>query len=282
MSRREWNDEELVRHRRGVVVLLWITPLAWIVSLVLTAIGHIASEVGYDSGAGFALLATATFGVPAVWLLVRSLRLGAQTSENVGLRITSASVAALVLVVGCLVSLPPLVSEVRSSISIAVRKAQPPTEAEEKYSPAELETISVQAFEDAFAALTDVVPTGVDLVFADGRCKTSNLDEGWTYGGEAWVDVAALDPEFVSHTTDRWKDLGYTPHPEPDVAPWPDPLVAVQSDHVEQLTLIQANDRVLMTFDAICVPGTNPDPNEPYRHEPGSEYWAERGPFAEG
>jgi hypothetical protein len=282
MSRREINDEELAQSRRRVSALLRITLLAWLASLVLSGIGYFAGEIGYDSEPVFAFVATATFAIPALWLMVSTIRLSAQTSEFVGLRTASAIVAGAVLIAGCAISLPPLVSEVRNSVLTAIQKSQPPTAAELEYTPLELEAVAVEAFEEAFAVVTDVVPAGEDLLFYDGSCRTSNLENGWTYGGEAWVDIAALDPEFRSTTADGWEDLGYSTHPAPADSAWPDPLVAVQGEYVEQLALIEVSDRVLMTFEAICVPGTNPLPDEGYRRGPESSYWAERGPFTGG
>jgi hypothetical protein len=281
VERSPLDDPDETRRYRSVVALQWFTAVLGVLSLIVTAIGGLNIATGGDSSTGFYLFATAMFVPSGVWLIIEANQLHRYPARFRRLQISAALVAGGSLYAGCFVTLPFLEEEVSSEIDRSIRMAQPPTEEETTYTPLEFEPIAVAAFEDALAALTDTVPTGEDLVFYDGSCLTSNLDEGWLYGAEAWVDVALLDPEFESAAVDGWKELGYTDHPSPDVWPWTGPLITVESSYVDQLALIQPNsDRVLVTFETICVLGTNPLRDDPTERGPNSDYWTTHGPFA--
>jgi hypothetical protein len=241
-------------NHRTVATLLALTPVGTLFSLVATYVGYIADQIGSEASFLFYCCAVLLILVPAVWLIVATVKLGRETPPRKGLRVWAASVAGLSLIVGGVVIGPLIAEPIGEAIDLAIDQLEPPTDAELAYSPSELE----RAVEDTITESLAGIPQTYDEPFIHAEtCRLSNRRDGVLYTSFVHVNLDIQSMTRWDEARDpivaNWERMGFSI--EPAAYPTND-LRTYGIGPIDWIGLDELGPVASLRVHTVCVDGT--------------------------
>jgi hypothetical protein len=250
--------------KRLVTHLLWITPVAGFISVVITVAVWLSTQFsGSPDSTGLTAqygLAVVVFAVPALWLLWTIVRHKTRFADAPGTRTTAAIVAVVFLVLGCLVSVPPLIREatftIRAATELAIARQEPPSAAETAYTPGDLERETQDLIEETMNGL----PQTYEVLWVQPEtCSLSNRAEGIQYDASVTVDLDIQSPtsweDFRQPVIENWERIGHSVELGTD--PRSDPHIS--DGPFESVDAIEQGPWARIEIDTVCVEGSMPE-----------------------
>jgi hypothetical protein len=251
---RNRSEEELRLYRRGVVSLLWLTPVAWVVAHVVAAIGHFADGFGFDSQPVFAFFALAILVTPPVWLLVSAHRLRGNTSDYKGLRIAAAIVAGTSLISGLAIVAQPILGPVAYAARDIFASFGPATAAETEFTPTELKRETEDIIIASLTPFTDSQPAREDLLMQAVECVASNRTNGTRYIDFEYADLTVPADAFRDTAIETWAAMGF----ELDTSLDPPSRIGTSGGIIEFMELENFGSKAQLSISTVCVVGQVP------------------------
>jgi hypothetical protein len=243
------------RRHRQVLTLLAVTPVGGILSLGVTFVGYLANQI--DSEATFFIYCVAVLlcAVPALWLVIATIRLGRVTLQRRGLKVSAVVVAGVFLAVGGLVTGPLIADPIGDALDLAIDRSAPPTEAELAYTPSELEQTVEQTITEALAG----IPQTHDEPFIhESSCLLSNRTDGSYYSGRVLVnldvDSSARWEEAKQPIVANWERMGFLAEPAGDGTNY----LSTSGGPLERMSLREVGGHAEFDLLTVCVAGSEP------------------------
>jgi hypothetical protein len=240
--------------------LTWISPVAGILSALLTGMIYLLANFGGTPNSALIVaygFAVALFAAPAMWLLWTIYRHGAQVSGVHGLRSMGTILAIVCLLFGGLISGQALVRVIADEIGYAVLRSTDPTSAETAYTPQELETAARDLVDESLSVLGADAFGGGDIL-ESGGCWTSNSASGTYFAGIIRREAAVADTSSLTAVAARWEEMGLIITSSPgELNSLGQAAVSAKSDLLDgdvQYTVAE-DGSVKLTLETICVLG---------------------------